>query len=408
MDGSNYSKKVLFYGCWPPPYGGIASHLYELLPALAKRNTEVYLAVNLEEGDMSYKFVNGIHIYHYNHKKVFSANIFTAIYYFIIFFNKKKDLNYRDYLIQICHFIFMKKIIIKNDINNIFTYDNPRILIAPFIRRKFKNLNIFSTIYADFLINKNKYENIKSYLIDCFKSSNLILSCSKFCVNSGKKYLNIDYPVKVIYNNVNPEIYSPLNDNIIIRKENGIPEDSIVLMTMCKMNHEMGIDFLLQIHEKILAIDPRLVIFFVGAKDTLSNKIKKLSILNKRIYYSFNIPSEKKPFYFSCADIFTAPTIGNHACMGIANIEAMMTGVPVISSDSGGHSETIEDKHDGYIIPLKNDSLDDNEYLKRLSSLVIDKKLRDKIGLRTRKRALELFSNEKIVDVHIEVINKLL
>ena len=71
MNESNNSKKVLFYGCWPPPYGGIASHLYELLPSLAKRNVEVYLAVNLEEGDMSYNFINGIHIYHYNHKNTY-------------------------------------------------------------------------------------------------------------------------------------------------------------------------------------------------------------------------------------------------------------------------------------------------------------------------------------------------
>ncbi len=399
------ATNVLFYGCWPPPYGGIASHLYELLPALADRNVNVFLIVNQERGDMRYVYEKGVHIYYYSHLHLFKRRLFTVIFYFFYFIRKKKDLKVREFLIQLSHFVFLKEIIAANNINFLFTHDNPRMLVAPFIKAKFPTIKIFSTIYADFIINRDKYTSIKSYLVECFKFSNLILSCSQFCVNTGKNFLKIDYPTKVIYNNVDPEVFTPLNDKQVIRTKFEIPTDSIVLMTMCKMNTDMGVEFLLNAHQKILEINQKLVIFFVGAYDKLSERIMELSSMNDRVFHAFNIPGEMKPYYFAAADIFTAPTIGSHACMGIANIEAMMSGLPVLSSDSGGHRETIEDGHDGFIVPLVENMIDEGQYLERLKILVENSELRNEIGIRTRKRALSLFSNEKIVDIHLEIIN---
>jgi len=192
----------------------------------------------------------------------------------------------------------------------------------------------------------------------------------------------------------------------MLRSQYGISKDAIVVLTMCKMNYDMGIDFLLSIHKQILDIDSRVVIFFVGASDLLADKVKELSKVNDRIFYAFNIPGEMKPFYFSAADIFTAPTIGSHACMGIANIEAMMSGLPVISSDSGGHRETIQDEHDGFIIPLFENTINTEKYLECLSILAKNPELRKVIGMRTRDRALKLFSNDRIVDIHLNLMEK--
>lgn len=399
------ATNVLFYGCWPPPYGGIASHLYELLPALADRNVNVFLIVNEERGEIRYTYEKGVHIYYYSHLDLFKKNFLTVFFYFFYFIRKKKDLKIREFLIQLSHFVFLKEIISTKKIDFLFTHDNPRMLVIPFVKAKFPSIKIFTTIYADFIINKDKYTSIKSHLIECFKFSNLILSCSQFCVNTGKKFLNIDYPTKVIYNNVNPEIFTPLNDKQLIRKKIGIPVDSIVLITMCKMNTDMGVGFLLDVHQEILKTNPTVVIFFVGAYDELSERIVELSSKNNRVFHAFNIPGDMKPYYFAAADIFTAPTIGSHACMGIANIEAMMSGLPVLSSNSGGHRETIEDGHDGFIVPLIENMIDESQYLERLKVLVENSELRNEIGIRTRQRALNLFSNEKIVDIHLEIIN---
>lgn len=404
MITNNKKINLLFYGSWPPPYGGISSHLHQLLPELVKENFELYLYTNTESGKDYQLKENGVSVNYYCHKNIYKKNIFNILFYSIKFITLKKDLNWRDYFIQISHFIVFRNVVIKNNIKVVFTYDSPRILVIPFLKKEFPNLKYFGTIYADFLLRSDVFSKIKDFLRLSYRSCDLILSCSQFCADIGEDFLGITYPKKVIYNNVDPDLYSPLNDRTFIRNRFAIEDDAIVLMTMCKMNYEMGINFLIQAHKKILSIDKKVVLFFVGAKDELSESVIEISKNNKRILYQFDILFEEKHLFFAAADIFTAPTLGSHACMGIANIEAMMTGIPVLSSNSGGHKETILDGNDGFIVPLEGDSLNEDHYLTSLKKIVKDHDLRKNLGNNARIRAVELFSNSKIVKQHIELI----
>lgn len=404
MKINNKEINLLFFGSWPPPYGGISSHLYQLLPELVKDNFELHLYTNIESGKDFKLKENGVSLNYYCHKNIFKKHILDFLVFSCIFFSLKKDLTWREYFIQISHFVVLKKAIVKYKIKVLFTYDCPRILVVPFLKKKYPNIKYFGTIYADFLLRKEKYSKQKDFLRLSFRSCDLILSCSQFCVDIGEDFLGITYPKKVIYNNVDPKLYSPLNDRTLIRNRFAIEDDAIVLMTMCKMNNEMGINFLIHAHKKILSIDKKVVLFFVGAKDQLSDSVIEISKNNKRILYQFDISFDEKHLFFAAADIFTAPTLGSHACMGIANIEAMMTGIPVLSSNSGGHKETILDGNDGFIVPLEGDSLNEDHYLTSLKKIVKDHDLRKNLGNNARIRAVELFSNSKIVKQHIELI----
>jgi glycosyltransferase involved in cell wall biosynthesis len=407
MKNSNNLLRAGFFGCWPQPYGGIASHLHQLLPDLVKSGLRVNLFIN-NESDGIFKYSDkGVDIYRYCHKSIFAKYPFSVIYFSLKFFSLKKDLKANEYVIQICHFIALSRSINKNKIDFLFTHDNPRHLVVPFIRKRFPNIKIFATIYADFLLSPDKYDSKKLFLKQCFESSDLILSCSKFCCETGIKYLGIEYPMKVIYNNVDPKVFSPSNVGSSVRLEHNIPESSIVLLTMCKMNEDMGIKFLIENYLDILNVHPKLVLFFVGASDQLVDKIIELGRLNNRVKYAFNISNDIKHLYYAAGDIFTAPTIGSHACMGISNIEAMMSGLPVLSSDSGGHRETIKNNNDGFIVPLIGRELNKDVYLEYLEKLVYNSDLRKEMGDRARIRAVSLFSNDKIVEEHIALMRNI-
>jgi glycosyltransferase involved in cell wall biosynthesis len=148
------------------------------------------------------------------------------------------------------------------------------------------------------------------------------------------------------------------------------------------------------------------IVEIVGAKGELCKEVINLASCNIQVRYAFDISFEEKPFYFASCDIFTAPTKLNHACMGIANIEAMMSGKAVISSDSGGHSETIENNVSGVLIPFKNGKLNTDFYLKELKNLILNEEVRFKFSKNGRIRALHLFTNEKIVQEHIDLIEE--
>lgn len=225
-------------------------------------------------------------------------------------------------------------------------------------------------------------------------------------MKSAEKFLDTTFSTKVIYNNVDKDLYNPILSGGSIRYKHNISDDAIVIMTMGRISIDMGVDFIINNINRITAIDPRVIVLIVGAKGELCKEVIDLASCNIQVRYAFDITFEEKPFYFASCDVFTAPTKLNHACMGIANIEAMMSGKAVISSDSGGHSETIENNVSGILIPFVNGKLNLDLYLKELSNLVLDEDKRNQFSINGRIRALNLFTNEKIVQEHIDLIEE--
>jgi len=75
-------------------------------------------------------------------------------------------------------------------------------------------------------------------------------------------------------------------------------------------------------------------------------------------------------------------------------IEAMRAGLPVVSSDAGGIREAVEDATTGFLVPIKNPtSLGD-----ALHRLIVDPQLRSSMGAAGRRRFIEHFTVEKMVE----------
>lgn len=399
------NKKILFVGPWPPPFGGIASHLYELLPGMVNKGYDIITLSYTDDKEELNKTERGVRNIYFSPNSYFKDNLILIGTSALMKQVHRKGLSIKKYVRALSIAKRINEIIEKEEIAYVFTYAVDQIYLLPFINKS--NIKgLFCTIYGAFYLNPEKYTREKKFLIYALGFADKVLSCSRYCVISGQKYLNIDYPVKVLYNNVDKDLYNPTNDGLFIRQRYNIPESAIVLMTMGRIGVDMGIDFLLREIDRITKIDPKLIIFFVGAKADLCKEVEELSKSNSQVRHAFNISFKDKHFYFAACDIFTAPTKEKHACMGIANIEAMMSGRAVISSTSGGHPETIEDKVAGILVPFVNGKLNSDIYLENLAQLVKDEELRKGYGKRGRERALRLFSNEQIVQEHIDLIEE--
>lgn len=396
---------LLFVGPWPPPFGGIAGHLYELLPGMVNKGYDIITLSYTDDKVELNKTERGVRNINFSPKSFFRSNTISIGTSAITKQTHRKGLSIKKYLRALSIAKRVNELIEREDITYVFTYGNDQIYLLPFINKS--NIKgLFCTIYAAFYTHPEKYIRDKRFLSYALGFADKVLSCSNYCVISGQKFLNIDYPVKVLYNNVDKDVYNPINDGKFIRQRHDISESAIVLMTMGRIMVDMGIDFLLRNIENITQIDPKLIIFFVGAKEDLCKEVEELSKTNSQVRHAFNIPLKDKHFYFAACDIFTAPTKEKQACMGIANIEAMMSGRAVISSTSGGHPETIEDKVTGILVPFINGILNADIYLEKLAQLVKDKELREGYGKRGRERSLRLFTNEQIVQEHIDLINE--
>ena len=85
-------------------------------------------------------------------------------------------------------------------------------------------------------------------------------------------------------------------------------------------------------------------------------------------------------------------------------IEATAIGRPIITTDSIGCRETVEDGKNGYLIPIK----DSEQLAEKLSVLIENKDLRTKMGQVSRKLAVKYFSLDTVIEQHLAIYKKLL
>ncbi len=398
-------QNILFIGPWPPPYGGIASNLYELLPQMYKRGYNVFTLSYKENGLEEIVIEKGVNVIKFSPVLFFKKNILSNLNQYVFSLRKRNGLPIVKH--TRAFFIGQKvnQIIKKENITHIFTYAHDQVYVLPHIDKS-KLDGLFCTIYGALILTPDLYLTEKYFLKKALLHADVLLSCSSYCVKSAEKFLDTKFSTKVIYNNVDKDLYNPTLNGKSIRYKHNISDDAIVIMTMGRISIDMGVDFIISNINRITAIDPRVIVLIVGAKGELCKEVINLASCNIQVRYAFDISFEEKPFYFASCDIFTAPTKLNHACMGIANIEAMMSEKAVISSDSGGHSETIENNVSGILIPFKNNKLNTDIYLKELRNLILNEEVRIKFSKNGRIRALHLFTNEKIVQEHINLIEE--
>lgn len=84
-------------------------------------------------------------------------------------------------------------------------------------------------------------------------------------------------------------------------------------------------------------------------------------------------------------------------------IEACAVGRPIVTCDSIGCRDTVDEGVNGFLIK-PNDS---NMLAERLRTLFFDKSLRERMGKAGRAKALEEFSIQNVVNKHIEIYKRL-
>ena len=103
-------------------------------------------------------------------------------------------------------------------------------------------------------------------------------------------------------------------------------------------------------------------------------------------------------------DIFCALSQLDSESFGVAVVEAMAMGKPVVVSDVDGFCEVVKDNETGYIVQRKNIE----EIVAKLKKLILDEELREQLGKAGRKRVEEKYDWEKNVDTMLEVYQKVI
>lgn len=154
-----------------------------------------------------------------------------------------------------------------------------------------------------------------------------------------------------------------------------------------------GIDVLLNAVLIIIKKIPDLHIYIAGSgpeESKLKKLVKGLNI-EKNVNFLGFISGEKKYAYYKSADIYVQPS--RYETFGVAVLEAMACGKPVVASNVGGIPFVVEDGKTGLFFECGNIE----DLAEKVIILLKNKEMREKMGKEGRERAKE-FTWDRIAD----------
>ena len=178
--------------------------------------------------------------------------------------------------------------------------------------------------------------------------------------------------------------------NILTFTKFWFPEKTRGLFELAQLIFNLAKDFNKRINWRIVGYGPLLE----NIKKSVG-MLEKPENLNVQ-WFGFDLPQK----YFSDSDTFAYFSYEDN--MPIVVMEAMASGLPVITNKVGAVAEIIDNGKDGFIASNQND------YQNILLKLMNDFGLRKEIGAAARKKIKNKFSWEIVLPKWIELYKKLL
>lgn len=204
--------------------------------------------------------------------------------------------------------------------------------------------------------------------------------------------------IKVIYNGVDSNRFTPENDCKYLYEEWGIPKDSRIIGMMGRVNSWKGQGDFLQAANIIMSKYTDVYTVFVGAafegeewrEKELSDAIEKSPYSDRIINKGYRTDSQN---IYKLYDIFVLPST-NPDPLPTVVLEAMATGKPIVGYNHGGVCEMVKEEYNGLLAEVQNPE----DLALKIESILTDKSRIKNMGENSRKRLLESFSIESYVE----------
>lgn len=193
--------------------------------------------------------------------------------------------------------------------------------------------------------------------------------------------------VEVVSTGVPTELYSPYIPSAL--PNYGIAQKDNVILFVGRLVGNKGIAYLIESFKKLKETvdNAKLVIVGTGIlEQNLRQLVRKLG-LEEDIVFLGRVPQQSMPQIYSGASVFVLPTIYKEP-FGIAAVEALSSGVPVIASNIDGLRVIVKDGEVGYLVQPKDVAGLASNIIKVLTT----EGLRARLSRNARQRALEEFS----------------
>lgn len=252
-------------------------------------------------------------------------------------------------------------VIIMTDVERFFllsTWQLPGSLYArrhhiPYIAEYHTDLYNFSAAYPgwQWLRNMSRSSQLSSYL---YRPFNMTI-CPSAAASKSCQEMGIPNVQTIPFYGIDVSTYSPSRRNrkwlepwLDVKEQ-----DNKILLFLGRLGFEKRVDLLIEAFARLKGRQPKcsLIIAGDGPVDAV-NQLKRLAQQVSDVHFTGFIHGEMKSNLIASCDIFCSPS--PYETFGRTIVEAMASGIPIVSVDSGAVSEYIIDGVNGYLVPPNN------------------------------------------------------
>jgi len=208
--------------------------------------------------------------------------------------------------------------------------------------------------------------------------------------NANKLFLEKIYPaqkhkIKVVLNGIDTTWWKSQILSFWAKERETIRKDifkadgaTLVGLTVAELHPRKGVHILIQAIQDLIKTLPKKkaeLLHFAIAGDGPQRKILDHFIQKQNLTSSITLLGRQKniPHLMKSADFFILPSI--REAFGLVNLEAMVSGLPIIATKTGGIPEILTDKKTALLVPPANEKLLTEAIHKLTSSKALRTKL---------------------------------
>ncbi len=268
-------------------------------------------------------------------------------------------------------------------------------LIGTFLNHK----RFLISVWGEDVFSFPKESAIKKYLFKRnLRKAKGIFSTSKVMAKEAMLYTNKD--VHVVPFGVDMKVFK---HKTVERDEN-----KIIVGIVKTLEDKYGISYLIDAFNVLLKRDDsqqyELLIVGKGSKEeALKKQVSDLGI-NDNVTFTGAVPHDAVPDYFNKMDIVVVPSVKSGESFGVAAVEASACEKPVVVSNIGGLPEVVVEGETGLICPPRDTAC----LAEKITLLVKDKALRERLGKNGRLNALKHYDWEQNADLMMNHYSRIL
>jgi phosphatidylinositol alpha-mannosyltransferase len=120
-----------------------------------------------------------------------------------------------------------------------------------------------------------------------------------------------------------------------------------------RLDAQKGFPIALAAFSKVIAEFPDALLVVVGEGKDREALTRLTEPARVRVEMRGAVPNEQVPSYLAAGEVFASPAVGQES-FGIALVEAMAAGLPVVATDIPGYREVVSDGVEGLLVPPRD------------------------------------------------------